>query len=431
MPRKIYDIKPPKVAKKIERSIKEFLQEDLPAQAGKKPKHHAHQKKEGHSIWMPVSICFLVVVLAVGVYLYIKLPKADIIIWPKVDTLSFQQTVTADKSASAVDATKNVIPAQYFQTTKTDTQGFPATGSASNDGEASGTITIYNKCDPSTPFNFRAGTHFMADSGKIFVALQKISIPAAIKSGSKVTPGSVQITVQAVESGDSYNVAPSNFSVPGLKGTPSYYCVSATSTSAMTGGHIGKVKQVTSDDIQGAKDVLTKKTTDDAMSSLKSQISADYVLLDNAVLSNVTDASTQTKSGSIAEDFNYRVTVQASALAFKKADLEKFAKDYIISQVPQGETLLDNSFKIDYSASTVDISGGKATLNLNFSSGAYQNVDKNSLTLSLIGENSNQIKETINSALGDRAPKVQISFWPFWVKAAPNSQNAVNIKLKF
>ena len=108
--------------------------------------------------------------------------------------------------------------------------------------------------------------------------------------------------------------------------------------------------------------------------------------------------------------------MKASALAFKKSDLDQFAKNYIISQMPEGKTLLDNSFKIDYSASTVDISGGKATLNLNFSSGVYQNIDKNSLwRYHCLGENANQIKETINNSLGDQVSKIEINFWPFWV----------------
>lgn len=433
MSRKIYDIKPPKVAHKIEGRLGGYpeysLKESLVDTKGRK--HRGRRKKESHSIWWSVSVGILIVILVVGVYLFFKLPKADIVIWPKVDILSFKQTITADKSADSVDPVKAVIPAQYFQTAKTNSQDFPATGNASNEGQASGTITIYNKYDPPTPFTFKAGTHFMSDSGKLFVASQKIMIPAAKKSGSKITPGSVQVNVQAVEGGSDYNIAPANFSVPGLKGTSYYYSIYATSTSAMTGGYTGKVKKVTADDIQGAKDVLTKKTTSDALSALKSQISSDYILLDNAVLSDVTNASTQTKSGTIAEDFNYQVTVTASALAFKKSDLDQFAKNYIISQIPDGKTLLDNSFKMDYSASRVDVSGGKITLNLDFSSGVYQSIDKNSLSLSLLGENASQINETINNSLVDQVSKIKINFWPFWVTSVPNSQKAVNIELKF
>jgi hypothetical protein len=365
------------------------------------------------------------------VYLFFKLPKADITIWPKVDTLSFKQTVTADKSVDSVDITKAVIPAKYLQVTKTSSQDFPATGNASNEGQASGTITIFNKFDPVMPFTFKAGTRFISDSGKLFIASQKIVVPAAKKSGSKITPGSISVKVQAVEGGESYNIAPSNFSVPGLKGTSYYYSIYATSTSPMSGGYAGKVKKVTDDDIQGAKDVLTKKTTADAAAALKSQVSSDYILLDSSMLSNTTSALTQTKSGTVADNFNYQVTVSASALAFAKSDLDQFARDYIISQVPEGKTLLDNSSKIDYSAGLVDVSGGKAVLNLDFSSGAYQNVDKNSLSLSMLGENANQIKGTISDNLGDQVSKLNINFWPFWVTSAPRNQKAITIELKF
>jgi len=437
MAKKIYDIKPPKVAKKTsvesepvkikkvqsKKVVKEQPVQYQPVQPVFKEKSHVNRK--------PILIGVLVFVVIFGVYLFFKLPKVDITIWPKVETLSFEQAITADKSADLVNLEKAVIPAQYFQATKTNSQDFPATGNASNEGKASGTITIYNKYDPPESFTFKAGTRFISDSGKLFVSLQKIVIPAAKKSGSKITPGSVQVEVQAAEGGSDYNIAPASFSIPGLKGTAYYYSIYATSTSAMAGGYAGKVKKVTEDDIQGAKNVLTEKTTSDAMSDLKSQISSDYVLLDNAAISNVAEASTQTKSGAIADNFTYKVTVKASALVFKKSDIEQFGKNYIISQIPNGKILLDNTFKIDYSSSVVDISGGKATLNVNLSSGVYQNIDKNSVALSLLGENENQIKTTIDNSLGDQASKLKIKFWPFWVTKAPNSQKAINVELKF
>lgn len=387
--------------------------------------------KPKRPIWQPILAGVLAVLIIICVYLFFKLPKAEILIWPKVETLSYKQTITADKSVDSLDISKAVIPAKYFEATKTNLQDFPATGNATDEGKASGIITVYNKYDPPSPFTFRAGTRFLSDSGKIFVSLQKVVIPAATKSGSKITPGSIKINVQAAEGGSDYNIAPANFSVPGLKGTAYYYSIYATSTSPMAGGYAGKVKKVTDDDIQGAKDVLTQKTTLDAISELRKQISSDYILLDNAILSNVTSASTQTKSGTIAENFNYKVTVTASALAFKKSDLEQFAKNYIISNIPQGKTLLEDSFKITYSASVVDVSGKKATLNLDFSSGVYQNINKNSLTLSLLGQNANQIRTTINSSLGDQLSDIKINFWPFWVKRAPNNQKVINIDLKF
>jgi len=424
MAKKIYDIKPPKIARKVEKQIKDFLTED------KKQKPTRH-KKEGFSIWWSVSIAAVLIMLVVGVYLFFKLPKAEIAIWPKVETLGFKQTVTADKSIETADSIKGIVPAKYFETSKTVSQDFPATGNASNEGRASGTITVYNKLNPTTSFTLKTGTHFLSDSGKLFVASKKIVVPAGKKSGSKVTPGSIEVEIQAVEGGDSYNIAPSNFSIPGLKGTAYYYNIYASSSNAMTGGYAGKVKKVTDDDIQGAKSVLIEKVTSDAKTDLKNQISSDYVLLDNAISSTTIEASTQTKSGTTTDNFTYKVIVKVSALAFKKSDLDNFAKDYITSQIEDGQTILDGSFKTNYSASTVDVSGGTAKIDLDFSSGVYKNIDRNSLAMSLLGKNENQIKETINSRLGDQVFDLKVKFWPFWVNKAPASQKAVSVDLKF
>jgi hypothetical protein len=433
MPKKIYDIKPPKVAKKQAKAIKEFLDgEEKPTiKKAAVTTTVTKRKKEKKSVWLPVSIGVCVVLLIVCVYLFFKLPKADIVIYPKVDILSFKQAITADKTVDSVDLTKANIPVKYFEATKTVSQDFPATGSSSDGGLASGTITIFNKQDPAQSFTFKAGTHFMADSGKLFVAPDKIVIPAAKKSGSKITPGSVQVKVQAVEGGEVYNIAPSNFVIPGLKGTPAYYSVYATSSTAMTGGFSGKIKKVTDDDIQGAKDVLVKKSTDDGTADLKNQISNDYTLLDDAISSITTSASTPAKAGAVADKFTYSATVKVSGLAFKKSDLNDFAKQYIISQMPEGKTLLENTFKVNYTAGTVDVSGGKAGLNLDFSSGVYQSIDKNSMAISLMGKDANQINQVIKSSMGDQVENVKINFWPFWVSSAPANQSKVHVDLKF
>lgn len=437
MAKKIYDIKPPKLTKKVEKEIKDFLaqEKNLSARikAGKptRRKSPSGLEEKTYSIWLPISIGIVVLVLVVGIFLFFKLPKADIAIWPKVDTLSFQQTIIAEKSVDSVNVAKAVIPAQYFETSKTVSQDFPSTGNATDAGRASGTITVYNKYNPVAPITLKSGTHFMSDSGKLFVSLQKVVIPAAKKSGSKIIPSSVQVNVRAVEGGDSYNIAPSNFSVPGLKGSDYYYSIYATSAVAMTGGYTGKIKKVTDDDIQLAKDTLVKKATDDAEAELKGQVSSDYILLDNAISTSTTSASTQTKTGTVVDNFTYQVTIKANCLAFKKADLDKFGKDYIISKIPEGKTLLQDSFKINYSATTVDISGGKETLSVDFSSGVYENIDKNSMELSLIGKNVSQINETINSRLGENVSKIDVNLWPFWVTSSPNNQKAVKIQLKF
>ncbi len=424
MAKKIYDIIPPKVARKVENQIKEFLGED-------KKKHHRRAKKEAASVWKWVAATAGALVLILAVYLFFKLPKADIEIWPVVDVLSFEQTIIAEESAISVSLDKAVIPAQYFEEEKTGSEDFPATGNASNEGKATGTITIYNKYSPPAPVTLKAGTHFLSDSGKYFVTLQKVVIPAGKKSGSKVTPGSIKVKVEAAEGGEEYNIKPATFSVPKLSGTSYYYSVYAESTEAMSGGFAGKIKKVTDDDIQNAKNILTEKLLSAAESSLRDRISSEYILLDNAFSSVVVSASSKAKSGTVVASFTYEASAKTSALAFKKSDLEKFAKDYIVSQIPDAKTMLDESFSISYSAGSVDIKGGKATLNLEFSAGVYQSIDKNSLSLMLTDKNSSQINDTIGDKLAGQVSKIKVNLWPFWVSKSPKSQKAVKIELKF
>lgn len=431
MPKKIYDVVPPKLARKIESDIKEYFEEEK--------KHHFKEAKVNRykrsaprrPAWMLVSIAVGVVALAVGAYLFFKLPRADINIWPKVEVLSFQQEVTADEAVDLTDIGESVVPAKLFEISKTLSEEFPATGNATDEGKASGTITVYNKSDPVTSVTLKAGTHFLSDSGKLFRASEKIIVPAGKKSGGKVTPGSATVKVEAVEGGDAYNIPPSDFSVPGLKGTSYYYSVYASSASAMSGGFAGKIKKVTPEDIQNAKESLEEKVKSEASSGLRAQISEDYILLDDAISSKLTNSESKTKSGTVADSFEYEASVDVSALAFKKSDIEEYAKKYIISQMPEGMTILDTSLKTSYSAVSADMGKKKIVIKLDFSAGIYKSVDKNSISLSLSGKNISQINETISGIMGDQLSKVDIKLWPFWVSKAPKNQKAVHVILMF
>jgi len=435
MPKKIYDIKHPRKISKTVDDIKPFVggSKKTNAKNDVVKRHHEDTRREKERRF-PMGKVFAgagVLVFIIAVYLFFKLPKADIEIWPKTDVLSYQQTITADKTVSVNDSTSKVIPAQYLEEEKEDSQEFPATGSASNEGKATGTIKVSNKFDPPTAITLKAGTHFLSDSGKYFVTSQKIIVPAGKKQSGKITPGSIDVKVEAAESGPGYNIKPAKFSVPKLAGTTYYYSIYAESSEAMTGGYTGSVKKITDDDIQQAKDVLTKKILDNAQSSLKGNISSDYVLLDNAISGEVISSSSSVKSGTVSDSFIYKVKVKARALIFKKSDLDKYAKDYIISQMPETKTLLEKSYSIKYVTKSVDISGGKMILDLDFSSKIYQNIDRTSLTSSFMGMTASQINSSISNKFGDQVSKINVNLWPFWVTSAAQNQKVINIELKF
>lgn len=455
MSKKIFDIKPPKTIiqtisqseKEIEDILKEEdsendLNEYKPKEYNKKPvpisrrpdkeqkKSPQRRKKNDNFLLKALAVAGIFLAILI-VYLFFKLPKAEVDIWPKTEDLSFKETITADKSVDLVDLNNKSIPAEYLQDEMDYTQEFLATGNASNEGKSGGIVTIYNKCDFLKPVILKVGTHFISDSNKYFKILSKATIPAGVKSGGKIIPGSVDVMVEAAEGGESYNIKPANFSVPKFVGTVYYYCIYAQSKEQMSGGFAGAVKKVTEDDIQSAKDALADKLSADIESSLKSKISSDYILIDNAISSQILSGSSDTKAGVIIDKFNYSAKARVSSLVFKGSDLDKFAKDYIISKIPESKNLLEESFNITYTTEVVDIEGGKITLNIEFSAKIYPDIDKNSLTYLLRRKTGEQINETINSSLGDKVSKVKVNFWPFWVMKSPKNQKAIDVELKF
>lgn len=436
MAKKIYDIKPPKVAKKVENTIKEISSPVISSKRVKRVPAKSQLKKEGQKIksiftkknlWI-ASTAF---VLVVGIYLYNSLQSVTIEISPVMQNLSFQNKVMADMLVKEIDLSSNVIPADYIEVEKEGQQEFPATGVSLTDSKATGKITIYNKYDPATPFTLIKGTHFLSDSGKYFVTLSKITIPAAKYQGGKLVPGSVTVDVQAKEVGSDYNIGTSKFSVPKLSGTAYYYSIWAESTSKMVGGSTGKVKKVTKDDLSSAKETLTDKLFNDAESSIKATLSDDDIVFKESTSKEVLSSSASDQAESTVDNFTQNVKVKVSILVFKKTNLDKFIKSYASLNLKGGDSLLEESFKIDYSLDAVDTKKGKEYINFNVDYQTYSSINQENLSSSFKGKTPDQIKEIINNNYPGKISEVKVNLWPFWTTKAPNSQNKIKIELNF
>src|SRR3989344_2935437 len=242
MAKKIYDILPPKTVNKIENSMGSL---PIKSKVKRSRKKIESQKVEKKFPLKEVLVGSVIIIFLLGIYFYNRLPKAEIEVWPRLDTVTLQEKIIADKNVDVLNLSQKVIPAQYIEQIEDGWQAFEATGITSTDSKASGTIRIYNKINPAAPITLIAGTHSLSDSGKYFVTLSKVTIPQA----QGKNPGSIEVKVQAEGVGDSYNIKASKFSIPKLSGTTYYYSIWAESSKAMTGGYTGSVKKVTKDDI--------------------------------------------------------------------------------------------------------------------------------------------------------------------------------------
>ncbi len=428
MPKRFYDIVPPRArsgarAKALKGSAKK-------AATGRA------SKKGGSPLMLDRSKIIIIgaSVLAVLViaYLYVKLPYLSVDIQPTTNALALNQQITADKSVTAVDLQAGKIPAKVIQVERELFQDFPATGASSNEGYATGVITVYNKYSPATPFNFKAKTRFISDSGKYFLSVGKISIPAAKYVNGKLVPGQTDVKVIAIESGADYNIDASNFAIPGLVGTAFYSSVYGVSNDKMSGGFASSSKLVTAGDIADAKGALSKKVQDIAMQSLRDQIAADgLVLFDNAITKTITEDAPSVKAGAQVDSFNYKMKAQVSALVFSESDLKDYTKNYTAAQIPGGQTILEKSFKLEYNPINIDLGKGAIGLQLKISAATYPKVDSKDLSASLEGKNSGEINGVIYNDFDQQVSALKINFWPFWVSSAPKNPDRIKINLIF
>jgi len=427
MAKKFFDIIPPNLASDIGTKVKDFI-------VGEKTKKKGEKKvKRSTSLRLKrILISSGVFVVLLIIYLYFKLASLDVGIWPKTELITFEQKITAEESINEIDLQNKKIPAQFIEEEKELWQEFPATGSSSKEGIAEGTIRVYNKYSPPKSFTLVAKTRFLSDSGKLFRAVSKINLPPAQVKNGKIIPSWVDVKVVAVESGEAYNIGPAKFSVPGLSGTPSYYSVYAESTNKMAGGYESKLKVVTAEDIDDAKNNLTQKLLNDTEEALKNKTSSsDLILFDNAITKDVIEASSSVKAGAEVDKFNYKIKVKISALVFKEPDLRKITKDYILSQISESKTILEKSLDLNYVPETIDLKAGKMVLNLKISTKIYPIVDKQAMSLSFMGKSSNDISDIIYSELNQQVDRLKVNLWPFWVKKAPKKQNKIKIELNF
>ena len=235
--------------------------------------------------------------------------------------------------------------------------------------------------------------------------------------------------VQAETAGAEANIGPSKFSIPKLNGTSYYHSLYASSNADMKGGYTGKLKKVTDDDLETAKDVLVEKLLQEAKDELRNNLDPNDVLLDDAVTSSVVASSANAKSGAIYDTFQQSAKVKVTALVFKKIDVEQFVVALAKAHLSDDSRLFEKSVTINYRPSTFDVQKKIITLNLDSSFKKYYYIDTLELINLFSTKSSDQIKQIVDQKYNGNIFELKVNFWPFWVRRAPSDQDRIKVDL--
>lgn len=410
MAKKIIDILPPKPP-----TILRNEKRPLPEGRLKLPKIFEKKLK----IWWWGVPLFVLIFLFL---LSFRFSKAEIKIWPEVETRNFRAKITIDKTAENPDFKNNILPGKIFEAEKTVSEEFPASGKILK--KAEGIIRVYNNFSTQNE-NWLEGTRFVSSDGKLFKSKDKISVPGAQIKNGKMIPSFIDVPVIAAEGGADYNIGPSKFSIVAFRGTPRYTKFYGESFQVMKGG--GEVPQLKKEDLENAEKILTEKAKIESEKDLEAKIPSEFLFSKENFQIKILEKNPLAQVGTETEKFNFQIKVKGATISFLKEDINNFAKEYIRAQIPEDKKLFEESLKIEYAPEKPFSSeSGKTTLSLNFSTKIYSEIDFDSFKKGLAGKSLAETKIFLENQPDILRTEVRLSY--FWIKNVPQDIRKIEIQ---
>ncbi len=325
------------------------------------PRHHRSSKKK---IWISAGVATTVLVVAI----LSMFSGATLSYTPKSALLSFSNEVYG-----AVKAGNTGLFYSVVKLSRDKGQSVPASGESQVSRKASGVIVVYNNAS-TEPQKLVENTRFESADGKIYRIQKAISIPGKKTLNGVTQPGSLEVIVYADQPGEAYNAGLSDFTVPGLKGTPRFTTIYARSKTPMTGGFIGLEKAVKAEDLSRIKGELQTVLQGELWEEAQAEVPEDFILFPSLSLFVYEDLPQSDVSGT-GSNVTVNTRGHLYGVMFKKSDLSTFlaqkkialSKDELLDipnfasltlsfvGIPPADLLLLNeiSFKVSGSATAV------------------------------------------------------------------------------
>ncbi len=360
------------------------------------------------------------------------LPKADITLTLKQNTIDFVESVEARSSAYEVSMNDNqiILPGEILTAFQNIEKKFPASGEKEIEEKAHGEIYIYNEFS-SSPQVLVATTRFVSPNGKVFRLDNRVTVPGAKIVDGGIEPSKIKVPVTASQPGEEYNINPgldAKWTIPGFKEAnlmkryEGFYGKPATK---MSGGFSGVAKTPTEQDIKNAKEEVSKTLENSLEKQAMVAHSDEFKILEAAKEFKINKIDISKKAD---EDSNFSVFAEGQIKIFVfKEDVLKEAL------VKKNDSSINFDFNITkdqlaYKEENPDWEENQLSFTAEGSFVLKPKVDEKNLKAQLVGQAESVIKSIIFSVPG--LEKAKVSLWPFWVNKVPENPKKVNIELK-
>ena len=225
-----------------------------------------------------ITAIITVLILGLGYVISTVLSGADITVHPMTKDVLVQSEITAYSQPQP-----NELSYEILSLDASSEKQVKATGKQNVKMQASGKIFVYNT-KSTAPQKLVANTRFEDSNGHIFRIKTPIEVPGATKDAQgQFVPGKVTAEVFADEPGEQYNIKPTRFTLPGLKGSEQFDNVYGESTSDFTGGFNGEKYIIDDAELQTAQQQLHLELRDTLLKQMKEKIPSGFTLYENIV----------------------------------------------------------------------------------------------------------------------------------------------------
>ncbi len=327
--------------------------------------------------------------------------------------LHFQKSVTvhltAEKHNLVFKDTEIIIPATEITTltvsTSTIINIITSTGTPTLT-KAKGTVTIYNANSTEQPLI--AGTRLETPEGKIYRLDVKVTVPKASVQGTKNTPGSIQALITSDKAGESYNLSQSDFTFPGLEGSPRYKNVYARTKGSIAGGASTSAQIVDEKDKSQKVDAFIKKVTEDLKNELSQKKGMGTFTIHTPAIINSFEKNS---------NISGTVTVSNSVLVVNNKTI---ATLLIKNQKPNEDIEMKfTSDSVDLSTILISTDKTDTRIKVSGSTSVSAAIDAEKIKGILAGKSFSQFRELIKQVPGIQ--EVRFTSKPFWISTFPQT----------
>lgn len=372
------------------------------------------------------GLALLVLLIVGGVFAFIVLPKAKIVINTDTTTVTSDLMITAKTDVKAADEAQLLVPAVSKQLKKTDTEKAPATGQRDDGTKAAGTVTITNcNAEHDEGITLPAGT-VLSTSGSgtalAFVTNEAVTIAQSDFTGSKACKSNQfkNVSVTAQSPGGQYNISAHRTFTTGVT------AVTGTDSSAMSGGTTKLTQVVSQQDVDNARQKVVDRMTAAATAELKTQFATDNSQALGDTFAAGTPLVTSTPNVNDAgSGVTVNVTVTYTELGVKQDDLKKVLEADIKKHIDVSKQVIQDNGLSKATTQIVDKSPTQAKFELKSLAVAGPQLDGAGIIKQIAGKKKGETQTIIQSRPGIK--DVTISYSPFWVYQTPKNTKHITV----